>query len=138
MHAATVAKDQEVFAIAIHSARVSQLPLRLRELIDRDLQSGERIVWLAQPIPGRCVLKWALVVIAGLVGAAVGRFFLTDNTIRWDLMGIGLPVAGIGLIGALYAWRRALNTAYLVTDRRAVMSPAPSEARPCGRLSRRP
>ena len=105
----------------IHAANLSQLPARLREPIDRDQQSGEQIFWLAQPIPGRFVFKWALAVIAGLVDAAIGRFVLTDSTIRWCLMGIGLPVAGIGGICAFCVWRWALNTAYLVTDRRAVI-----------------
>jgi hypothetical protein len=53
-------------------------------------------------IPGRCVSKWAVVVIVGLAAAAVGHFGVTHSTVRWYLIGIGLPVAGIGLSIALY------------------------------------
>jgi hypothetical protein len=112
----------------------SRLPPELRSPVELELQSGERIVWMDQPIPGRIARSaWPLVMF-GIPWTAFSLFWIVmatkgvasskDAGPFWLFPLFGLPFVLIGfgmLSGPYWAKRGARRTAYVLTDRRAII-----------------
>jgi hypothetical protein len=118
---------------ALDAANSIKAPQRLAALIAAELQAGERITWVGQPIPSRFYRRGLPVALGGLVFAIYSAVWIEGTMNAWDEATLGewfsgifvaAPFSAIGL-GCLSApfWmvRKALRTAYLLTDRRAIV-----------------
>lgn len=112
----------------------SRLPPELRSQVELELQSGERIVWMDQPIPGRLARGSIAIVLFGIpwtafaifwVGmAAKGVSSMQGGAIGWlfPLFGVPFILIGLGMLSSPYWIRRsARRSAYVITDRRAII-----------------
>ena len=123
----------------MHTYHVNDFPHDLSHLIDTELRGGERIMWMGQPIPSQLAwrsgiwtlllgIPWTAFVLFWMAGAS--GFKIPDFSGGFDffpLFGIPFLLVGFGMLSSPY-WmlRKARKTAYVVTDRRAVIfSPGP-------------
>ena len=110
------------------------LPRDLRSQVELELQSGERLVWMEQPIAGRLARSSIGLVIFGIPWTAFSIFWVTMaakgisksgvGPIGWlfPLFGVPFILIGIGMLSSPYwARRRAERMAYVLTDRRAMI-----------------
>jgi hypothetical protein len=110
------------------------LSRELRSQVEMELQSGERIAWMDQPIPGRLARGSLGLVIFGIPWTAFSIFWVTMaakgmsksgvGPIGWlfPLFGVPFILIGIGMLSSPYwARRRAERMAYVLTDRRAMI-----------------
>ena len=107
--------------------------LRLRQMVEDELDEGERIAWMAQPRPGRFALRALPAVVFGIPWTAFAIFWMCgasgfempDFAEGFDLFPLfGIPFVLIGLamlLSPLWMWRRAGRTIYAITDRRAIL-----------------
>ena len=112
-----------------------ELPPQLRSLVESELQSGERIIWMEQPIPGRMARMTLPIVLFGIPWTAFAIFWTAGaawSTSKMDhgpglfsafpLFGLPFILIGFGLLSSPYwARRKARRSAYVLTDRRAVL-----------------
>ena len=114
------------------------LPPETATLLQNELQPGERVAWIGQPIPGRFARRGILIAIFGIPFTAFALFWTVTAAFGTSHIGnpggpaqlfrlfplFGLPfvLAGLGLLSSPY-WlhRKARRTAYVITDRRAVI-----------------
>ncbi len=112
----------------------SRLPPGLRSLVERELQSGERITWMEQPIPGRMARGSLGLVLFGIPWTAFAIFWVTMAATgvskskapgpfwAFPLFGVPFILIGLGLLASPYwARRAALRSVYVLTDRRAIV-----------------
>ena len=117
----------------------SHLPQRIHSMVELELQSGERITWMDQPIPGRLAAGTWPVVLFGIPWTAFALFWMGAAGMgTWSmpsdgegtgffklfrlfpLFGLPFILVGIGMLSSpFWAIRRAHKTAYVLTDRRA-------------------
>ena len=105
----------------------------LDERVQRELESGEHIQWMEQPIPRYFTaastvaflfaIPWTAFAIFWICGAS--GFKLPDLSNGWfnlfPLFGLPFVLAGLGMLSApLWSRRKALKTVYVITDRRAI------------------
>ncbi len=112
-----------------------QIPKELRRKIDNELQPGELIRWVEQPIPrfftaasiGSILfgIPWTSFAIFWMWGAS--GFKLPDlreglqPQHLFALFGLPFVLVGFGMLSApLGVWQAARKTVYLVTDKRAI------------------
>ena len=112
-----------------------KLPNKLREIADEELQPGELIRWVEQPIPRfftrlsiakfLFAIPWTsftVFVIYSALGLKLPE--LRKGLQPQHLIAlIGLPSFFLGLemlLSPLWEWKRARNTVYLITDKRAI------------------
>jgi hypothetical protein len=111
----------------------NQAPYELREKVDRELEPGERVQWLQMPVPRYFTpaatsgflfgIPWTAFAIFWTASAAWGTskaggagFFSA-----FPLFGVPFILIGFGLLsGPIWAYRKALKTVYVITDRRAI------------------
>jgi hypothetical protein len=121
----------------INSAhRIAAIEPDLRRAIDAELDAGERIVWLRQPVPwmlwrGTLIvlifgLPWTAFAIFWTLGAAglVGSGARATGWWAWVFPMWGLPFIFIGLVmlsAPYWTARAARRTVYVITDRRAIV-----------------
>ena len=111
----------------------SQIPRELREKADRELESGEHVEWLEMPVPRyftpaatACFLfgiPWTAFAIFWTAGAAWGTSKGGDFGFfrLLPLFGVPFIVVGFGMLsGPIWAYRKALKTVYVITNRRAI------------------
>jgi hypothetical protein len=99
---------------------------KLRELIDREVQEGESVLWSGRPKPVWFTkFNWAILQF-GILWTAFTVFWLTvkiskaPDSFGWA--GAGLLLIGMGLLSSPYWNRRRLaRTAYVITNRRAII-----------------
>lgn len=109
-----------------------QLEPNLQNRVRSELKPGESIVWVGQPDPKRAVwfgfalwfffIPWTAFALFWTAGAA-GFKIPTFSRMSDLFMLFGVPFILIGLAGLsspYYIWKKALNTVYLITDRRAI------------------
>jgi hypothetical protein len=115
----------------------ASLPADLADLVQSQMVPGERIVWCGQPLVGRLVLRavppalffaigatltfgWIL---AAMLGGLLYGFGLVSGHGANGAMVMFLPVAGLvlGTLLVLRARLRARDTAYVITNRRAMI-----------------
>lgn len=111
-----------------------QVPRWLRDLVDRELERGERITWMGMPravyftpmAMGSFVfgVPWTAFAIFWTVAAAWGAKNVQGAPGAFDIFPLfGLPfvLAGFGMLSApLWAHWKAKRTVYVITDRRAI------------------
>jgi hypothetical protein len=110
-----------------------ELPLDLADIVNGELNTGERIVWLSQPLPSRYArmglpavlfaIPWTAFAIFWIAGAS--GFKMPDFSSfqgLFPLFGLPFVLVGLGMFSAPYWMRRAaMRTAYLITDQRAIV-----------------
>ena len=110
-----------------------EIPQNLQDEVERQLEQGERIVWMEQPIPRfftpqstpQFVAAIPVMAFAVLwIGSALGwkpLDFHKGGSDIFPLFGLIPLVFGLGLLFApLWARRKAFKTVYVITDRRAM------------------
>ena len=132
--------------MAFQSPNLTTLPPDVRSRVQSELDSGERLLWAAQPDPKRFArgslaivlfglpwtafaLFWIFMASGGLWGLFDGGMDVPSDQMPFQLFSIcfplfGLPfvLIGLGMLSAPYwAKRKALRTAYAVTDRRVIL-----------------
>jgi len=111
------------------------LPKQLRERVDREIQTGEFIRWIDQPIPRifdlaslpavLFAIPWTAFAIFWICGAAGFKLPDLSQGIQpehlFPLFGVPFVLVGLGMLSSpFWAWRKTLNTVYVITDRRAI------------------
>lgn len=108
------------------------LPLALQDLISRELERDEKVVWSAMPKPRYLsgptagafffAIPWTAFSVFWMAGAA--GFKIPQFNQGFDFFPLfGLPFFLIGLAmltSPLWPYRNQLKTVYLITDRRAI------------------
>lgn len=108
------------------------IPWQLQEIVQRELDRDERVVWSAMPKPkyfsgpalGTFLLAipWTAFSVFWIAGAAGFKIPQFNNVADlFPLFGIPFFLVGIGMLcSPLWAYRNSLNTVYLITNRRAI------------------
>ena len=110
------------------------LPEPVRLLVEAELQPGEGVRWVEQPIPGKVARKALPTVLLALAWTAFSLFWIwgawgatcngkvTDEARLFPLFGIPFVLVGLGMLSSpLWVMRSAKRTVYLVSDRRALV-----------------
>ena len=111
------------------------LPKQLRGRVDREIQTGEFIRWIEQPIPRLFdlasipavlfAIPWTAFAIFWICGAAGFKLPDLSEGIKpehlFPLFGVPFVLVGLGMLSSpFWVWRKTLNTVYIITDRRAI------------------
>ena len=108
------------------------IPPQLQEIVQRELDRDERVVWSAMPKPKYFsgpslglflfAIPWTAFSVFWMAGAAGFKIPQFNNgEDLFPLFGIPFFLIGIGMLSSpLWSYRNALNTVYLITDRRAI------------------
>ena len=110
-----------------------QIPRDLRDKAERELESGERLEWMARPIPrfftptatGAFLfgIPWTAFALFWTGGAAWGSSQAEGPGFlrAFPLFGLPFILIGFGMLSSpLWAYRKALHTLYVITNRRAI------------------
>ncbi len=127
-------EDHSVAAVA--TSNLENFSADLQSCVENELESGEKIVWLGQPIAGRFARQAWPIVLFGIpwtafsifwMGAA-GGFAILGNGGKFlpgglfCLFGLPFVLIGFGMLSSPYWMRRsARKSVYAVTDRRAII-----------------
>jgi hypothetical protein len=120
---------------------IQAIPGELEDKVKRELQAGERIRWMEQPIPRFFTpvsttmfllgipwtvfaLFWEVITFWGVLGS-ISRYEEVPGmlifSIVFPLFGLPFLLVGFGMLASpLWARRNAFNTVYVITDRRAI------------------
>jgi hypothetical protein len=111
-----------------------QIPIHLREIVDRELELHEVIQWIEQPIPKFFTSASISSVLFGIPWTAFSLFWIWGATgfgkllmqgitplLLFPLFGVPFVLIGFWMLSApVLARKMALQIVYLVTDRRAI------------------
>ncbi|HUF04212.1 MAG TPA: hypothetical protein VMM38_08555 [Aridibacter sp.] len=110
-----------------------RIPHKLRELVDRELEIGERIVWTGMPrrafftpaATGSFLfgIPWTAFAVFWTITAGAGTWFISGFSIfsLFPLFGIPFILVGIGMLSApIGAYVKSGRTVYVITDKRAI------------------
>jgi hypothetical protein len=116
---------------------VNSVNPRMRRLLEGELRSGERVVWSQQPSPASLAFKSSMTFLFGIpffafsvfwtIGASGGLDSFPAKKGAWPLWfpllwgGMFMAVGAGLLLSPLWAWCKALNTVYAITDQRAIL-----------------
>jgi len=112
---------------------ISELSPQLRTLVDAEIRSGERIIWLDQPIPGRMARSTLPIVLFGIPWTAFAIFWMAGASgfKRPDfshgfgffpLFGVPFVLIGFGMLSSpFWARRSSRRSIYVLTDKRAIV-----------------
>jgi hypothetical protein len=117
------------------AADLWQLPDRLRTLVEAELESGETVSWYGRPIRRRFTVEslpavafgipwtaFALFWTAGAAGFKVPNFPPRQPFDFFPLFGVPFILIGFGMLCTpLWMARKAQQTVYVLTDRRAII-----------------
>ncbi|MDY6897841.1 MAG: hypothetical protein SWZ49_07140 [Cyanobacteriota bacterium] len=106
-----------------------ELPNQLREKVDKELEIGESIRWIGQPIPRfftvssvgsfLFAIPWTGFVVFWVLTASRASIFFA-------LFGIPFLIVGFGMLSSpIWFWLSAKNTAYVITNKRALSISVP-------------
>ena len=112
-----------------------QMPIDLQRMITAEMASGEKVAWSAQPIPAALGRKLWPVVLFGIPFTAFAVFWIGVATWGTSKAKNGLPVfrlfplfglpfvlVGLGMLTSpIWIRRKAGRTAYVLTNRRAII-----------------
>lgn len=101
-----------------------ELPNKLRQKVDKELEIGESIRWIEQPIPRfftassigsfLFAIPWTGFVVFWVLTASRASIFFA-------LFGIPFLIVGFGMLSSpIWFWLSAKNTAYIITNQRAI------------------
>jgi hypothetical protein len=118
--------------LAVSHGDSTHIPTALRNKVEMELRSGERIIWTAQPIPKRFSRGGWLISIFGIPFFTFSVFWMTmagkmsgsaPGPFRFfQLFGVPFVLVGLGMLTApIWMRRKAARTVYLITDQRAVI-----------------
>jgi len=108
------------------------IPVDLQNLISRELERDEKVVWSAMPKPRyfagpaagafAFAIPWTAFSVFWMAGAAGFKIPQFNQGIDFfPLFGLPFFLIGIGMLSSpLWAYRKQLKTVYLITDRRAI------------------
>lgn len=115
------------------SSYLWQLPEQLRTLVENELQDGETVAWVGQPIPRRFAMRTLPIVLFAIPWTGFAIFWITAASgfkipnfkhgfDFFPLFGIPFILIGFGMLSSPFwmAWK-AKKTAYVLTDRRAII-----------------
>jgi hypothetical protein len=112
-----------------------ELSNRLRRKIDQELEAGETIEWMDQPIPRFFTLVSITAFLFGIPWTAFALFWMwlalgaeipdfsqgLEPQHILSLFGLPFVFIGLGMLSSpFWTWRKAKNTVYLITNRRAI------------------
>lgn len=110
------------------------IPLKIEDMVRRELEHGEKIVWMEQPIPRYFTpgaiglvlfaIPWtgfAVFWICAALGFKVPDFSKDVGRVIFALFGLPFVLVGMGMLSApIWIYRKAFKTIYVITDRRAI------------------
>ena len=115
-------------------ADFSKLSLQLRALVEKEVESGEKIVWMEQPVPKLFSrgaipivlfgIPWTAFAIFWTAGASAG---MTKSAAPgafkfFSLFGLPFILIGFAMLSSpFWARRSAKRSVYVITDRRAII-----------------
>lgn len=119
--------------IMIRILRDKMVPRELRNLVDQELEPGERVQWMESPIPRMFTvasivpflfsIPWtafALFWIYGASGFKVPDF--SEGIDPFPLFGVPFVLIGIGMfLSPVFSYRSAKKTVYAITEKRGIM-----------------
>jgi len=111
------------------------IPAKVREDLLREMGPDEQMRWFGQPRPGSFMLGSLGLVLFGIPWTAFAFFWSAgaagfqipdlenpDWTMLFPLWGLPFIVVGLGMLSSpLWAYRRAIRTAYAITNKRAII-----------------
>jgi hypothetical protein len=113
----------------------ASLPPQLRAQVESELEPGETIAWIDQPIPGRLARRTLPIMLFAIPWTGFAIFWTTMAA--WGthsaqqgvgifscfpLFGVPFILVGFGMLSSPYwAYRRARRTVYVLTERRAII-----------------
>jgi hypothetical protein len=109
------------------------IPQKLLDIIARELEPGERTEWVGMPVPRYFTPMSTATFVFGIPWTAFAIFWtvsageitgVSESFGIFNLFALfGLPfiLIGFGMLSSpLWAYRKALKTVYVITDRRAI------------------
>ena len=109
------------------------IPRELEDKVERELESGERILWIEQPIPRYFTamstgaflfaIPWTAFAVFWMYGVSGFKMpdFSKGGSGFFALFGLPFVLVGIAMLSSpLRSYRKALGTVYVITDRRAI------------------
>ena len=113
--------------------QMQPIPRELEDKVKRELESGERLVWMGQPIPRYFnaistgaflfAIPWTAFAIFWICGAAGFKYpdFHEGGFSFFPLFGVPFVLIGLGMLfSPVWTYRKAFKTVYAITDRRAI------------------
>jgi len=102
-------------------------PPKLRELVGRELEPGENLLWIGQPVPAFFVGASCFASLVGILATKISLLWLAAAVVKgyplsFILCGVPFLLGGLAtLCSPILVWRNLKNTIYAVTDRRAII-----------------
>ncbi len=121
------------FSLGKKSMIPSDLRYDLRDMVERELNKNERVLWVGQPIPAKMARKSLPAVLFGIPWTGFALFWMAgasgfrvpDFDEPFDFFPLfGLPFVLVGILmltAPIWAKRAALKTVYVLTDERAII-----------------
>ncbi len=104
---------------------LTELSNKMQSTVQDELESGERVMWLQQPLPSTFVRAALPVVLFAIPWTAFAVFWMhgaSAGGTSFMLFGVPFVLVGVGMLSSpLLGVRRARRTVYVVTDRRAII-----------------
>jgi len=110
-----------------------ELPRELNDRVRGELESGEQILWIGQPIrrfftassivPFLFAIPWTAFAVFWICAASGFKVpdFSRGGFRLFPLFGLPFVLIGIGMMcSPLWSYRKGLKTVYVITDRRAI------------------
>lgn len=102
------------------------IPPQLKSRVDRELEPSEQILWIDTPIPqffnpgSTGIFLFSIPWTCFAVFWTIGAWEQSEN---WSFALFGAPLLAVGfgmLLTPVWTYRKALATAYVITDQRAI------------------
>jgi hypothetical protein len=91
----------------------------LQELVDNELEDGETIEWIDQPIP--CFFTKETVTLFLIAITVFLTCITTSRDIIFNVLGISFIFVGVmALLSPIWIWRKMFRTVYVITNRRVI------------------
>ncbi len=103
---------------------MSPLPTRVQSLLSAELDSGEHIVWRAQPLAHRRRRSSLPILLFALPWTAFSIFWVVMASAAgvFALFGVPFVLVGLGMLSSPFlAARNARNSVYAITNRRVLI-----------------
>jgi hypothetical protein len=109
------------------------LPHQLRSLVESELSSGERVIWIGKPNPSRMALRTVPIVLFGIPWTVFALFWtwgasgfqlpnFNEGFNLFPMFGIPFVLVGLGMLSSpFWVMRSAKMTVYVLTNSRAII-----------------